>query len=206
MSLAQGTENVFINCPFDPDYWPLLEVIVFTVLACGFVPKSSLEESDGSVVRVEKITRLIAESRYGIHDISNVLLDEENQLPRFNMPFELGLDLACKKFGSAAHRRKRVLILEETKYKYQKCLSDIAGQDTSAHANDPTKLLKIVRDWLRTASSRTTLPGHAAIQRQFHLFAGALPAICEGAELDRTNLPFVDYVAFARTWLSEAGA
>jgi len=29
--------SVFINCPFDDDYWPTFEALVFTAVACGFV-------------------------------------------------------------------------------------------------------------------------------------------------------------------------
>jgi hypothetical protein len=200
--MAARQDSVFINCPFDKDYWPLLEVAVFTVLSCGFVPRSALEAADGSDVRLEKIYKLISESRYGIHDISCVALDRTHKLPRFNMPFELGLDLACKKFGGK--RNKCLLVLEETKFKYQKCLSDIAGQDTQAHGKDPAKLLIIVRNWLRTSSGRTTIPGPTAIQKQFKRFCDALPGICKATGLDRKNLPFVEYIGLARTWLSQA--
>lgn len=204
MTSIKVTDSVFINCPFDSTYWPLLEVIVFTVLACGFVPRVALEESDGSEVRLEKILRLIESSRYGIHDISCVALDDANRLPRFNMPFELGLDLACKRFGSEDMKRKKVLILERTKFLYQRCLSDIAGQDTQEHEGDLTRLLRAVRNWLRTASGRTTVPGHAQIQRQFEEFASALPDLCNRSGLDRTQLPYVEYLGFSRTWLDEA--
>lgn len=204
MGSVRSTDSVFINCPFDSSYWPLFEVIVFTIIACGFVPRAALEESDGSDVRVDKILRLIGSSRYGIHDISCTTLDASNNLPRFNMPFELGLDLACKKYGDPNLKRKRILILEEEKFLYQRCLSDIAGQDTQAHERDPAKLMKIVRDWLRSASGRTTVSGDAAIRRQFEDFSAALPQLCNASGLDRTQLPYVEYVGFARTWLAEA--
>jgi len=64
--------NVFVNCPFDDEYRPLLRAIVFTVLACGFTPRSALEERDAGVIRLEKIKRLITESRLSIHDIENL--------------------------------------------------------------------------------------------------------------------------------------
>jgi hypothetical protein len=93
-------DNVFLNCPFDSEYWPVFEAIVFTIFACGFVPRCAREEADSSDVRVDKLVRLIQQSRYGIHDISRVELDDAHGLPRFNMPFELGLDLGCKRFGA----------------------------------------------------------------------------------------------------------
>ena len=84
--------NVFINCPFDDGYQPLLRAIVFTVLSCGFSARSAMEENDAGAVRMDKIKRLIRESRLAIHDISRTELDVTSGLPRFNMPFELGLD------------------------------------------------------------------------------------------------------------------
>lgn len=31
-------QSVFINCPFDLQYQPLFEAIVFAVSNCGFIP------------------------------------------------------------------------------------------------------------------------------------------------------------------------
>jgi len=37
MSTATYENSVFINCPFDPLYWPLFEAITFSVYdLCGF--------------------------------------------------------------------------------------------------------------------------------------------------------------------------
>jgi hypothetical protein len=91
--------SVFINCPFDREYWPTFEAVVFTVLACGFTPRCALEEIDSGAVRLTKIQRLIGGSRFGIHELSRVELTAVNNLPRFNMPFELGLDIGAKTFG-----------------------------------------------------------------------------------------------------------
>lgn len=199
---SSDPSRVFINCPFDPTYWPLLEVIVFTVIACGFRPGTALDEDDGAEVRLDKIMRKIEGARYGIHDLSRVELDPTNHLPRFNMPFELGLDLACKRFGG--DRKKRLLILERSRYTTQKCLSDVAGQDPKEHDDDPEKLLKVVRNWLRTSSGRSSILGYQSIQQEFEIFSAALPGLCERAGLDRNSVPFVDYVAFVQTWLLEA--
>ena len=70
--------------------------MVFTVLRSGFIPRCALELDDGSDNRFDKICRIIAECRLGIHDISKTELDAKSKLPRFNMPLELGLFLAAK--------------------------------------------------------------------------------------------------------------
>jgi len=197
-------DSVFINCPFDREYWPLFEVTVFTVYACGFVPRCAKEESDAGDIRIEKLARLIGESRFGIHDISRVQLDGANSLPRFNMPFELGLDLGCKRFGNALQKAKRLLVLDSEPYRYQKCLSDIAGQDIHSHGNDPERVLALVRDWLRTASRRKRLPGGAWIRDQYRAFAMALPDMCSRAGFDRDSLNYLDYTRLIENWLLQA--
>ena len=104
---AEYGKNVFINCPFDDDYRPIFRAIVFTVAAAGYVTRCTLEHEDASQVRITKIFRLIADSALSIHDVSRTELDEANQLPRFNMPLELGAFLGAKHFGSLRHQRKR---------------------------------------------------------------------------------------------------
>jgi hypothetical protein len=56
---ASYNDSIFINCPFDDDYAPLLRALVYTIYRCGFAPRSTLEEDDGSDIRVDKIARLI---------------------------------------------------------------------------------------------------------------------------------------------------
>lgn len=62
--------DVFINCPFDRKYRPLLRALLFAVHDCGFRARSALEIEDSGEVRVHKILRIISESPLGIHDIS----------------------------------------------------------------------------------------------------------------------------------------
>src|ERR1043166_8044058 len=123
----QSEHGVFINCPFDDLYRPIFEAIVFAVHDCGYIARSSLEVTDASQVRIEKIATIIGPCRFGIHDISRTELDRDTQLPRFNMPLELGLFLGAKRFGSARHRSKTCLILDVDRYRYQKFISAIAG-------------------------------------------------------------------------------
>jgi hypothetical protein len=197
--------SVFINCPFTADFRPLHEAMIFTVLACYFLPRSALEAGDSGDVRLDKIVRLIKESQYSVHDLSAIGLDVDSGLPRFNMPFELGIAVGLKK-ATRTYASHCLLILEHEKYTYQKCLSDIAGQDLQAHGRDCARLITIVRNWLRTESRRTDIPGGARISAEFSLFQADLPRICTDADLDREALPFVDLLSMVRTWLHESGS
>ncbi|HVT02176.1 MAG TPA: hypothetical protein VHL58_02245 [Thermoanaerobaculia bacterium] len=84
---ADYARNVFINCPFDEEYKPIFEAIIFTVMVCGFRPLSARQRLDSSEIRLHKIIDLIASSRLAIHDLSRA---EPTTLPRFNMPFGAG--------------------------------------------------------------------------------------------------------------------
>ena len=68
---------VFINCPFDAEYKPLLRVACFTILACGHAPRCALDTIGSGAVRFSEIVKLIAACDLSIHDISRVELDAE---------------------------------------------------------------------------------------------------------------------------------
>ena len=111
--------DVFINCPFSTDYRGYFESIVYSVVRSGFVPRCARENDDGGEVRIDKICRIIAESRYGIHDISKTEPDSASGLPRFNMPLELGLFLGARKFGGKKHAQKKSLIMDREMHRYR---------------------------------------------------------------------------------------
>ena len=195
-------DSVFINCPFDVDYLPIFRAIVFTVAACGYDPRCTLEHEDASQVRIEKIYRLIEQSAFGIHDISRTELDAENQLPRFNMPLELGVFLGAKKFGHGKHASKRCLVLDCERYRFQKFISDIAGQDIKAHHNRPDDGIRAVRDWLRNALGAKAIPSGSVLSADYDLFTKDLPGLCEAARLNPSDLTFTDFYSLVFDWLA----
>src|SRR5260370_27384943 len=153
--------DVFINCPFSPDYSRHFHAIVFAVIRSGFTPRCARENDDGGEVRFDKICRIISESRYGIHDISKTEPDPGSGLPRFNMPLELGLFLGARKFGGRAQSRKKALILDSEPYRYHAFISDIAGQDIHAHGGEIQRLIEEVAGLgaRRTPGATTPPPG-----------------------------------------------
>lgn len=198
---ADYNNNVFINCPFDSDYTPLFNAIVFAIYDCGFIARCTLEEGDASEIRLETIYALVTDCKYGIHDISRTDIDQNTGLPRFNMPFELGVFLAAKKFGGVHQRKKKCLIMDKEQYRYRGFISDISGQDVEAHESDPSKVIEIVRNWLRRVSRRTTLPGGLAIWEDFQNFQIDLPDMCNEARLDLNSLIYNDFVLLVIAWL-----
>jgi hypothetical protein len=193
-------QNVFINCPFDDDYAPLFESIVFTINDAGFRPKCARERLDSSKVRLQKIVELISASRYSIHDLSRTALDTTNALPRFNMPLELGIDLGCKAFNPDCSD-KSLLIFDSEQYRFQKFVSDLSGQDVHRHGNSAKVAVTRVRDWLRTETGRTDIPGGTAIYNRYEKFRTDLPAICSELKLDLAQLTFADFSYTIARWL-----
>ena len=61
--------NVFINCPFDEDYKPLLKSLLFTIIYFGLDPHLS-ETTDSGRTRIQGIETLIENSKYSVHDRS----------------------------------------------------------------------------------------------------------------------------------------
>lgn len=193
--------SVFINCPFDAAYRTLFRSIVFAVIHCGFRARCALEIEDSSQVRIDKILRIVEQCQYGVHDISRTELDRKNRLPRFNMPLELGIFLAAKRFGSSFQKRKACLILDRHPYRYQKFISDIAGQDIQAHRRKQERAISLTRDWLSSCSGRT-MPGGAHINRQFQRFKSELPALCRELHLKTTEMTFNDFANIVTKWLT----
>ena len=195
------SNHVFINCPFEPGYRSIFNAIVFTVYDLGFVARCALEEDDAADFRLSKIERIIEECKFGINDLSAVALDAVTNLPRFNMPLELGLFFGCKRFGSEPQGNKRCLILDSDPYRYRTFISDISGQDIRSHNGEPEKAIREVRDWLRATSRRRALPGGGDIIEHYRRFQNDLPHICAELALEPDRLTFLDFSDATAQWL-----
>ena len=191
------TRSVFINCPFDPDYKPLLRAACFAILTCDYIPRCALDYSDSGVVRFTEIVKIITECDLSIHDISRVELDASSRLPRFNMPLELGADLGLRLAGPPLQRRRKTLILDADAHRYDKTLSDISGMDIEAHGNDVRSVIRAVRDWLNANRPHGVppLPGGAAVNDDYDTYSTMAPDIAASLRLDpHDDLPHTDYV------------
>lgn len=140
-------KSVFINCPFDEEFRPILEALLFCILDCGLTPRVASERQDGEV-RLHKIIELIHECRYSVHDLSRVQAGAAGEYARLNMPFELGVDLGVSLAEEAPFSQKRLLVLSEERYDYQIALSDLAGWDVGAHRGQYDQAIRRLRAWL----------------------------------------------------------
>ncbi len=174
--------DVFVNCPFDDTYLPCFEALLFAITVSGYRVRCALEESDAGDIRFTKLRRLIADSDDTIHDLSRTSIGEHG-LPRFNMPFELGLALGARLFGDARQRRKRSCVMIAREHTLPRYLSDMAGSDPAAHHDDPHGVIRIVRHYLHTSPQGDRLPGAAHMIALFEQFRIDRPNLATAASL-----------------------
>ena len=189
---ATYSRNVFINCPFDRKHDLVFRAMVFAVHDCGFIARCALETVDGGEVRIRKIVQIMRESRYGIHDISRIELDQGTCLPRFNMPLELGIFIGAKEFGIREQRLKECLILDQERYRYQAFCSDIAGQDILTHSGDAPSAIAAVRAFLANKRTEDLLPSGGMIARRYEVFCAELPVLTRDYGLSPADLSFTE--------------
>ena len=198
--------NVFINCPFDEQYYPLLRPLLFTVIYLGFTPRIALERLDSSEPRILKIIGLIQESKYAIHDISRIQAERRGELFRFNMPFELGIDVGCKLFRNGRWAEKKCLILEAKRYRYQAAISDLSSSDIAVHNNEPKDVVAAVRNWLN-GEAHLSAPGSAKIWGAFTDFMTDNYYALKSrgfSNRDIKRLPVNELVTCMRSWIQRS--
>lgn len=162
-------KNVFVNCPFDDKYLPLLRPLLFTIIYLGMNPRIALERADSGESRLAKIAELIRESKYSIHDLSRSEAAAVGELYRLNMPFELGLDFGGRFFGAGEMSEKKTLVLEAKLHRYKAAISDLSGSDIECHYDTPYKVIGVVRNWLKSVCLAKAV-GTAKIEAAFTQF------------------------------------
>jgi len=136
--------------------------MLFCITYMGFFARISTERMNAAEVRLSKISELIEASKYSIHDLSRCQAKEGGDFYRLNMPFELGLDYGCRQYFGRDRKHKKILILEEQKYRYQAAISDLAGCDIAVHEGDYEKAVRKVRNWL-VNEANAVAPGASKI-------------------------------------------
>jgi hypothetical protein len=196
-------KSVFINCPFDKNFEPILQAMAFCVVLLGFVPRLAPENADNAAPRLARILQIVKESKYGIHDLSRCKAVAVGEYYRMNMPFELGVDHASCRFGGGKLAAKAILVLEHTRYDFQKALSDISGWDIEAHGGDWERALSSVRNWL-VAKAGAEKIGPAAIKGKYTDFQEWYyeRALASGAsEDDIREYPTTEVIQAMHEWV-----
>jgi hypothetical protein len=196
--------GVFINCPLDEHYLPLLRPLLFTVVALGFEPRLAIGRSDAGETRIQKIIELIRQSRFSIHDLSPCRAQQEGEFFRLNMPLELGLDHGCKVFKSGKWAQKRSLVMETERYRFQAAISDLSGSDILAHSDEPEEVVRVVRDWLVQEASAPSISA-SKLYGSFNEFMAANYDLLTAAgysKRDIARLPTAELQTHMEDWVA----
>ena len=194
--------NLFINCPFDNEYKPILKAVVFSAVYLGFNPLLS-ETINSAESRVSRIQKLISLSKYSIHDLSRMESTKKNELARFNMPFELGMDIGCKVYGEDKMHDKYLLIFDAKSYRYQKAISDLSGNDIEIHNNSPEVAIRKFRNWVRKIKNEQ-IDSANKIWRLYNEFNGDFYVIAQEYELSKEDIdemPWEELCHHINEWL-----
>ncbi|MEM6797584.1 MAG: hypothetical protein AAF725_26690 [Acidobacteriota bacterium] len=196
-------KNVFVNCPFDNSFYPLLRPLLFTIIYLGFKPRIATERLDSGEARITKIVELIEQSKFAIHDLSRIQASEEGEFYRLNMPLELGIDIGCRLFKGGQHSKKKCLILVGERYKYQAAISDLSNSDVANHRNIPREVVSEVRSWLSSTCSLDA-DGPTRIWNSFNFFTGYNYKELEArgfSSQDIERLPVAELMADMTEWV-----
>lgn len=202
--MAAFDRSVFVNCPFDSLYAPLLEAAIFCLVYFGFTPRLANERVDSGENRLDKITEMISGSRYSIHDLSRSKSMAADEVFRMNMPFEFGMDMGFRRSGGGNLASKKFLIFENEQYDLKKALSDVAGQDVEHHNNDFEIVIRRVRDFFRTEAG-VEAPGPTKLFSEYATFQGWMTEkkISEGhSEADALKLPTKERIDEMMIWVA----
>lgn len=198
--------SVFVNCPFDEDFYPILRPLLFTIYYLGLTPRIALERLNSAEPRLQKIIELIQASKYSIHDLSRLKAERAGEFYRLNMPFELGVDIGCSVFKAGQWVNKKTLILESERFRYRTALSDLSGCDIESHGDDPEEAVTIVRNWLNHEAGLSA-PGPARVWGSFNDFMAhnydELMALGY-SERNIERLPVKELMRHMADWVEEA--
>jgi hypothetical protein len=129
---SSDADRVFLNVPFDHAYEPVFIGLVGSLIHLGRKPTTVLDLDFGGGPRFGRLLSALSASPASVHDLSRVTLSGHGAraVPRFNMPFELGLAIASSQLARSRHL---VVVLEARPYRLQRSLSDMNGFDPFIH-------------------------------------------------------------------------
>jgi len=193
---------VFINCPYDDDFAPLFDAIIFSVACCGFTPRSALESGSVAEPRMDRIVKAIFSSKYSIHDLSRCRGEGSEQLARFNMPLELGIAMARRFMTARQKDHHDWLLLVPAGHAYLKFVSDLAAWDPKSHAGNIETVVPRVVAWLATRPDTVRSPTPQDVLRALPEFQAARSNLHDQWGAD---LPWADLVLAALNVSAQLG-
>jgi hypothetical protein len=165
---------VFLNVPYDSGFEKLYLAYIAGLSAFGLIPRATLEIPT-SQRRLERILELIQQCAYSIHDLSRVQVDANApRVPRFNMPFELGLAVA----QDVVRKKATWYVCETVPYRITKSLSDLNGTDVRIHSGTVNGVFSALCDIF---ARRTRQPSVQEMYRIYLALRRSLPTLMRQA-------------------------
>ena len=190
-----SVKGVFLNVPYDREHSAIVDAYIITVFDCGFIPRLVIQDVDCGKTRIQKLMDHIVFYPYSIHDLS--LRSTDVSEPRLNMAFELGIALGAIK---AERGQKKCLIFSDTRYGYQRYISDLSGFDIISHDLNVGTAIKGVRDFCRYLLPNTWLPSVKEISDKLKSFYVAIDEVT-GGESEHIN--YADKILLMSAYLME---
>jgi hypothetical protein len=94
----------------------------------------------------------------------------------------------------------KFLIIESQRFRYQKFISDLAGQDIRAHNDNIFEAISIVRNFL--SNTKMINPSPSIINEDYEKFVNDLPMLCKETNWIVNELTFAEFSFLVTTWLS----
>jgi hypothetical protein len=171
---AAPAKSVFLNCPYDAGFRERFDALVFSVVCCGFLPRSALETGSVAEPRMARITRALFESKYSIHDLTRCTGEGDANLARFNMPLELGIAMARRYLEKRKARRHDWLVLVPAGHPYRTFISDLAGFDPTIYDGSVRGIVAAALGWLVTREDAGHTPEPPRVLEAFGQFQEAV--------------------------------
>jgi hypothetical protein len=169
-------DTAFMNVPYDERYQDLYLAFIAGLTSFGLDPRATLEVPGGNR-RLDRIFELITSCQYSFHDLSRVQLDRKRpQVPRFNMPFELGLVLGWLQTNGRSNHTW--FLFEAVKRRVSKSLSDLDGTDPYIHDEKPKGVFRELGNALVRSAEQPTMQQMYVVYRNIKM---ASPLIVKNA-------------------------
>ena len=166
--------SVFLNLPFDKRREKIGIALISGIVSVGLIPRSVVELPPHAN-RLDRLLELVGACSYSFHDLSAVgLCADAPRVPRFNMPFELGLVVG--RWHSTNHQFR---ILETKPHRIQKSLSDMNGFDPMIHGGTVEGVFDVISEAFAHLRSRplSSTQDFALVYRAVRKFDDVLPPV-----------------------------
>lgn len=189
--MAFGSQDVFVNLPYDESIVDVYLAYLSGSSALGFSPRATLEIS-GSERRLDRTLQLIQECQYSVHELSPV--PKITSAPRLNMAFELGLTVALNQ----AQPGHTWFVFESSRARLGRSLSDLGGTDAYFHGGHPRGIFRELGNAFIRAQQPPTVQ---EMEQVFLEVRRGLPEIKyrAGTRSSFTARVFTNLVVLART-------